>query len=96
MKQPYNIFVSYLPYKTSIRYPRNPILYIYEYYSESICAVYSFDKLKEVLYVSDYNQKRYRYMSLYEFKYNGWEILTNDRLHIILNQKEKEIDVLSF
>ena len=35
-------------------------------------------------------------MSLYEFKYNGWEILTNDRLHIILNQKEKEIDVLPF
>ena len=96
MKQLYNIFVSYLPYKTSIRYPQNPIIYIYEYYSESICAVYSFDRIKEVLYISDYNHRHFRYMSLYEFINDNWEILTNDKLHIILNRKEKDIDVLPF
>lgn len=96
MKQPYDIFVSYLPFKTSIRYPQNPILYIYEDYSESICAVYSFDKIKEVLYISDYNHNHFRYMSLYEFINDNWEILTNNKLEIILNKKELDIDILPF
>ena len=96
MKQPYSIFSSYLPFKNSYKYPLNPILYIYEEYSDSIYAVYSFDKVKEVLYVSDYNQNNFRYMSLYEFINDNWEIIDNDKLYRILQQKELNIDVLPF
>ncbi len=76
MKCPYDIFKDYLPNKHSGKYPLNPILYIYD--GDNICSAYSFDKFKLVLYISDYNQTKYRYMSLYEF---------NDREYIILDNK---------
>ena len=83
MKQLYNILSTYLPSKASHKYQLNPVFYIYDEYNEKVCAVYSFDKIKEVIYVSNYNKSKFWYMSLYEFKINNWKILNSNQFEKI-------------
>ena len=62
MKSPFDFFEKYLPKKCSKQNPLNPIIYIYD--GEKLLGLYPFDPIKKVLYVSDYNQSNYYYMSI--------------------------------
>lgn len=72
MKSPFIFFEKYLPKKCSKQNPLNPIIYIYD--GEKLLALYSSDPIKMVLYVIDYNQRNYYYMSMYQFYNKGWAI----------------------
>ena len=76
MKSQYNILCDYLPFKASNKNPLNPILYLYD--GQKMLAAYSFDKIKKVIYVSDYDQVNYTYMSMYQFNCEGWEIIDKE------------------
>lgn len=65
-----------------------PILYIFNNKNNLLYSVYSYDKYKKVLYVSDYNQSKYWYMSFYEFEKDNWIILTNNESKKIIYSLE--------
>lgn len=74
----------------TIEHPLNPIIYIYD--GEKLLALYSFDPIKMVLYVSDYNQRNYYYMSMYQFYNEGWTITKKEYYEKIIQSYEIERD----
>lgn len=89
MKSPFDFFEKYLPKKCSKQNPLNPIIYIYD--GEKLLGLYSFDPIKRVLYVSDYNQSNYYYMSmLYQFYNEGWYIKKKEYYEEIIQSYEIE------
>ncbi len=76
---------SMISFKYTVIYPN---LYIYNKNKDILLAVYSYDKKKKVLFVSDYNNTKYRYMSLHEFIINNWKILTRNEYDEIVYQLE--------
>lgn len=82
MKSKYKIFSQYLPYKASKRNSLNPILYLYN--SVRMIGAYAYDRKKKVIYVSDYNQDKYYYMSIYQFDNEGWKIIDMEDHDLII------------
>lgn len=87
MKCQYKFLCEYLPRKASIKNPLNPVLYIYD--GEIILGVYAYDSIKKVLYVSDYNKLNYYYMSIYQFDYEGWEIIDMEHHKMLIKSYEQ-------
>ena len=53
-----------------------PIIYIQS--GDEVRALFEYDKIKEVALLSaNLNKFDYRYMSLFEIKYDGWKIISN-------------------
>ena len=94
MKSQYNFFCDYLPRKCSNKNPMNPVIYIYD--GNNLLATYSFDPIKDVLYVSDYNQTKFYYMSLYQFRKEDWIIMDKDYYELIIKCKEYEAETIPF
>lgn len=88
MKSPFDFFEKYLPKKCSKQNPLNPIIYIYD--GEKLLGLYSFDPIKMVLYVSDYNKNKYYYMSMYQFYNEGWYITKKEYYEEIIQSNEIE------
>lgn len=91
MKCQYNILCDYLPYKASNKNPLNPVLYLYD--GETILGAYSFDRVKKVIYVSDYNQSNYYYMSMYQFHNEGWIVIDVQFHNEIIRDSEQFKDL---
>ena len=90
MNQKYRSLLSQLlPISNSKKYTVfYPILYIYNSNKNLLYSAYSYDKNNKLIYVSDYNQVEYRYISLYEFENDGWIILTNNESKSIIYSLE--------
>lgn len=78
--------MKYLSKKLSTLLPKKSFYYdypiIYAYNNNNVICLFSFDKRKQVILISDYDHFHYRYMSVYEFK--------NENYHFIYNRFDVE------
>lgn len=78
--------MKYLSKKFSMILPKKSFYYdypiIYAYNNSNVICLFSFDKRKQVILISDYDCFKYRYMSVYEFK--------NEHYHLIYNRFDVE------
>lgn len=73
MNVQYKFMTSYLPRKHySGKFPM-----FYAYNGRELIMIYSFDKIKRIIYASNLHQNKYFYLSLYEYVHKEYEIITN-------------------
>lgn len=74
MNAQYKLLTSYLPFKCL----HKKAVILHAYNKNGIILLYSFDKTKDIIFISDFEQLRYRYMSVYEFLKKDYRIILDE------------------
>lgn len=87
MNQLYKLLSRSLPQRYNFKYNDRPIMYAESF--GRIIGLYSFDKVKKVVYYRNMHNDSIRgYISLYELYYGDWHITPVNKLMVRLGSRD--------